>query len=110
VLDVNLTGAFLMTQSAGRVMRLRGSGVIVTLIHRTAPLVTGSARDESSARVEPRRNEAAFVASMQGLAAFTHQAARELNPYGIQVHLVDNVPGNVVASVFALLDPQVEEH
>jgi 3-oxoacyl-[acyl-carrier protein] reductase len=101
VLDVNLTGAFLMTQSAGRVMRVRGSGVIVTLIHRTAPLVTGSARDESSA--------AAFLASMQGLAAFTRQAARELNPYGIQVHLVENIPGNVVASVFALLDPQVEE-
>jgi len=91
VLDVNLTGAFLMTQSAGRVMRVRGSGMIVTLI-------TGSARDESS--------EAAFVASMQGLAAFTRQAARELNPYGIQVHLVENVPENVVKSVFALLDPQ----
>ncbi|HSK89108.1 MAG TPA: SDR family NAD(P)-dependent oxidoreductase [Anaerolineales bacterium] len=101
VLDVNLTGAFLMTQSAGRVMRLRGSGVIVTLLHRTAPLVTGSARDERSA--------AAFIASMQGLAAFTRQAARELSPYGIQVHLVENISGNVVASVFALLDPQVEE-
>jgi adenylosuccinate lyase len=29
VLDVNLTGVFLMTQSAGRVMRARGEGVIV---------------------------------------------------------------------------------
>jgi NAD(P)-dependent dehydrogenase (short-subunit alcohol dehydrogenase family) len=33
VLDVNLTGAFLMTQSAGRVMRERASGVIINLIH-----------------------------------------------------------------------------
>src|SRR5215208_1474096 len=32
VLDVNLTGAFLMTQSAGRVMRAQGAGVIINLI------------------------------------------------------------------------------
>ncbi len=94
VLDVNLTGAFLMTQSAGRVMRTRGSGVIINLI-------TESARDESS--------EAAFLASMQGLAAFTRQAARELSPYGIQVHLVKNSPEKVVEAVFALLDLQTEE-
>jgi 3-oxoacyl-[acyl-carrier protein] reductase len=93
VLDVNLTGAFLMTQSAGRVMRARASGVIINLI-------TGAARDESAA--------AAFLASMQGLAEFTHQAARELSPYGIQVYLVENVAENVVASVFALFDPQTE--
>jgi 3-oxoacyl-[acyl-carrier protein] reductase len=94
VLDVNLTGAFLMTQSVGRVMRARGSGVIVTL-------VTGSARDESS--------EAAFLASMQGLAALTRQAAREFHPHGIRVHLVENVSATVVESVFALLDGQMEK-
>ena len=64
VLDVNLTGAFLMTQSAGRVMRSRASGVIINLI-------TGSAREASSARTEPGRSEAAFLASMQGLAEIT---------------------------------------
>jgi len=94
VLDVNLTGAFLMTQAAGRVMRANASGVIINL-------VTGSARDESRA--------AAFVASMQGLAAFTLQAARELRPYGIQVHLVEDIPDKIVDSVFALLDVQMEE-
>ncbi len=99
VLDVNLTGAFLMTQSAGRVMRSRASGVIINLI-------TGSAREASSARTEPGRSEAAFLASMQGLAEFTRQAARELNPYGIQVYLIENSPENVVKNVFALLDPQ----
>lgn len=102
VLDVNLTGAFLMTQSAGRVMRSRASGVIINLI-------TGSAREASSARTEPSRSEAAFLASMQGLAEFTRQAARELNPDGIQVHLVENSPENVVKNVFALLDLQMEE-
>jgi 3-oxoacyl-[acyl-carrier protein] reductase len=94
VLDVNLTGAFLMIQSVGRVMRARGSGVILTL-------VTESARDESSAT--------AFLASMQGLAALTRQTAREFAPHGIQVHLVRNVPATIVESVFALLEGQVEK-
>jgi 3-oxoacyl-[acyl-carrier protein] reductase len=92
VLDVNLTGAFLMTQSAGRLMRTRASGVIINL-------VTASALDES-------RSEAAFLASMQGLAGFTRQAARELNPYGIQVYQIENVSEKIVERVFALLDPQ----
>lgn len=94
VLDVNLTGAFLMTQSVGRVMRMQGSG---TIIH----LVTGSARDEG--------NEAAFVASMQGLAGFARQARHELAPHGIQVHLVENVQEKIVESVFARLDLPMEE-
>jgi NAD(P)-dependent dehydrogenase (short-subunit alcohol dehydrogenase family) len=93
VLDVNLTGAFLMTQSVGRVMRARGSGVIINL-------VTGSARDESA--------EAAYLASMQGLAEFTRQAARELSPYGIRVYLVENVAEKVVERVLALFDRQTE--
>lgn len=87
-LDVNLTGAFLMTQSAGRVMRNQGSGVIVNLVTRNQ---------------ESAGYEAAFVASMQGLAGFTSQAARELSPYGIRVHLVET--GNdIVEKVIALLE------
>jgi len=89
VLDVNLTGAFLMTQSVGRVMREQGSGVIINL-------VTGPSRNEKS--------EAAFVASMQGLAAFTHQAARELSPHGIQVHRFENDGEKTVRDVLALLE------
>ncbi len=101
VLDVNLTGAFLMTQSAGRVMRTRGSGVIINLVHRTAARVTESARDES--------REAAFLASMRALDEFTRQAQREFVPHGIQVYLVENVPEKIVERVFALLDQQVEK-
>jgi len=91
VLDVNLTGAFLMTQSVGRVMREQGSGVIINL-------VTGASRDEKS--------EAAFIASMQGLDAFTHQAARELSPHGIRVHRVENDGEKTVRDVLALLEEQ----
>ena len=88
VLDVNLTGAFLMTQSAGRVMRAKGQGTIINLI-------TGSVRDENRG--------AAFVASMSGLGGFTQQAARELSPYGIRVHAVENTASDVIETVFALL-------
>ncbi len=94
VLDVNLTGAFLMTQSIGRVMRAKGGGVIINLITETT-------RDD--------KNGAAFVASMEALRGFTAQAARELNPYGIQVYGVKNDRDTVVETVFALLTKQKEE-
>lgn len=94
VLDVNLTGAFLMTQSVGRLMRTQGSGVIINLI-------TEATRDENT--------EAAFIASMSGLEGLTRQAARELGPHGIQVYLVKNSSETIVEDVFGLLDLQMEE-
>jgi NAD(P)-dependent dehydrogenase (short-subunit alcohol dehydrogenase family) len=100
VLDVNLTGAFLMIQSVGRVMRAspprgaKGSGVIINLI---------------TVRQEQAEGEAAFVASMRGLDELTHQAARELSPYGIQVYAVENMSEKIIEIVFALLDLQTEE-
>lgn len=88
VLDVNLTGAFLMTQSVGRVMRAGGRGVIINLITAT--------RAEAG-------NDAAFVASMSGLNGFTLQAARELSPYGIRVHAVESGGNDIANKVFPLL-------
>jgi NAD(P)-dependent dehydrogenase (short-subunit alcohol dehydrogenase family) len=119
VLDVNLTGAFLMTQSTGRVMRAQGSGVIINLL-------TGSTSDGGSeaffVRGTPAKStrdypgtarqgkySAALVASMSGLEAFTHQAARELAPYGVQVHAVKSSSEKIVETVFALLDVRMEE-
>jgi len=96
VMDVNLTGAFLMIQSVGRVMREQGSGVIINLI--TAP-----DSEVQHALAEPRGSEAAFVASMNGLEGLTHAAARELNPYGIRVYAVENAGDKIVEDVFALL-------
>ena len=89
VLDVNLTGVFLMTQSAGRVMKAKGGGVIINL-------VTASVGDE--------KQEAAFVASMSGLAGFTRQATRELSQYGIHIYAVENTRDTIIASVFALFE------
>ena len=104
VLDVNLTGVFLMTQSAGHMMREKGGGVtpLASLKDSTGAngviinLVTESVRDE--------KREAAFVASMSGLTGFTHRAARELSPYGIHVYAVENTRDTIIASVFALFE------
>ena len=94
VLDVNLTGAFLMIQSAGRVMRAQGSGVILNLI-------TEAARDKGKA--------AAFSASMAGLRGLTAQAARELSQDGIQVVAIETRSEKIVETVFSLLSLQTEE-
>jgi 3-oxoacyl-[acyl-carrier protein] reductase len=93
-LDVNLTGAFLMVQSVGRLMRAQGSGVIINLI-------TESTRDGNT--------EVAFIASMNGLDGLTRQAAREFAPYGIQVYSVENISEKIVERVLAVLNVQMEE-
>jgi NAD(P)-dependent dehydrogenase (short-subunit alcohol dehydrogenase family) len=86
----------LTTQSVGRVMRVQGSGTIINLI-------THSPHTKST------EAKAAFLASMSGLDGFTHQAARELRPYGIHVYAVEDTQETVVETIFALLDVQVEE-
>lgn len=90
VLDVNLTGAFLMIQSAGRIMRANGAGVIINLI---------------TARNDRAEGEAAFLASMQGLDGLTRLATQELSRYGIHVYAVENHADTVVERVFSLLGP-----
>jgi 3-oxoacyl-[acyl-carrier protein] reductase len=87
VLDVNLTGTFLMTQSTGRLMRVRGEGVIINLLTTNIPGMKAGA---------------SFIATMSGLEGFTRQAAAELNPYGIHVHAVEN-DSEVINRVMALL-------
>lgn len=69
-IDVNLTGAFLMSQSAGRVMRGKGSGVILNLVAGTG---------------EREKEAGAYFAGKAGLAELSRQLARELNPYGVRV-------------------------
>jgi NAD(P)-dependent dehydrogenase (short-subunit alcohol dehydrogenase family) len=89
VLDVNLTGAFLMMQSVGRVMRAQGQGVIINLITGT-----GEGSDKEAG---------AYQVSMAGLLALTRSAARELSPHGIRVNgLVDVRHDKIVDAVFDL--------
>jgi 3-oxoacyl-[acyl-carrier protein] reductase len=88
VLDVNLTGAFLMLQSAGRTMRAQGGGVIIHLVPEPGPGADG-----------PR---AAYLASLSGLREFTRQAASELAPHGVRVHAVDPAQADLAGVVIAL--------
>ena len=99
VMDVNLTGTFLMIQSVGRVMRAQGSGVIINLITEPDSRVQNARADDR----REGRSEAAFVASMHGLRGLTLEAARELDPYGIRVYAVENRGDKIVEDVFALL-------
>jgi len=74
-LDVNLTGTFLMTQSVGRVMRAKGSGVIVCLGAGTS---------------EKAKEAGAYLTSKAAVSEFAHQADRELSRHGVRVHAVDS--------------------
>ena len=72
VLDVNLTGVFLMMQTVGRIMRAGEGGVIINL----ASLAEGTVTLERSA----------YTASLYGMVGLTRQASRELFAHNIRVH------------------------
>ncbi len=78
-LDVNLTGAFLALQSAGRMMRPLGGGAILNLIE-----TPGSPECQS-----------AWRASQNGLAALTLAAAQEFRAYNIRVNAILLSPASV---------------
>jgi len=85
-LDVNLTGAFLLIQSVGRVMREKGKGEILTIV------------TESSQGTDA----AAYLSSMAGLAKLSRQAGLELSPHGIRVSTVEN-SADVIGNVMSML-------
>lgn len=70
--EVNLTGAFLLTQSVGRIMKERGRGVIIHV----------------GERPKTPDMRAAYFSSKAGLAALAAVAAYELSEMGICVHHV----------------------
>jgi NAD(P)-dependent dehydrogenase (short-subunit alcohol dehydrogenase family) len=71
-LDVNLNGAFLLTQSAGRIMQEKGGGVILHV----------------GERAKGPEKRAAYFTSKAGLAALSALAAYELSEVGIRVYHV----------------------
>jgi NAD(P)-dependent dehydrogenase (short-subunit alcohol dehydrogenase family) len=86
-LDVNLSGAFLLTQSAGRIMKEKGGGVIVHV----------------GERPKGRERRAAYFTSKAGLAALSALAAYELSEAGIRVyHVQPEETGDVVRHILEL--------
>ena len=104
VMDVNLTGTFLMTQSVGRVMREKGGGVTPLASLKDSMGASGVIINLVAESVRDERSEAAYVASMSGLEGFTRQAARELSQYGIHVYAVENTGATIMASIFAMFE------
>ena len=88
-LDVNLTGAFLMMQSVGRVMSAKGGGRILNLV---AGPTEGGVKEAG-----------AYFASKAGLAELSKQADVELSPHGVRVIAVEN-SADVVNRIFLLLE------
>jgi len=88
VYDVNITGAFLVTQSVARVMRGKGGGVILNLV------------EEAGKGAE---KEAAYYSSLASLTKLSELAAQEFNPFGIKVFAVERSK-DLVRAVFEKLE------
>jgi 3-oxoacyl-[acyl-carrier protein] reductase len=84
-LDVNLTGAFLLTQSAGRIMKEKGRGIIFHVGERA----TGPER------------RAAYCASKAGLVKMIRVAAEEFARYNIKVGIMDNDDSDLVEKILS---------
>lgn len=83
VVDVNLTGGFLVLKHAGRVLGEGGSVVSLTSLNAR----------------QPGTGMAAYCAAKAGLAMLTQVAALELGPRGVRVNAVS--PGLVVTPLTA---------
>jgi len=86
VLDVNLTGTFIVTQAVAKRMVSRGSGSIVNVTSLNA--------------VAPSPDAGAYPASKAAIALLTQQFALALGPHGIRVNAV--APGFIDAGMSAL--------
>lgn len=73
VMNVNLKGTFLVTQTVARGMKEQGGGLIVNL---------GGTLTQNAVH-------GAFVSSKAGLVGLTQECAKEFAPYNIRVELVD---------------------
>jgi meso-butanediol dehydrogenase / (S,S)-butanediol dehydrogenase / diacetyl reductase len=85
-LDVNLSGAFLLTQSAARILREKDGGVILHMLEKAG---------------EPTRR-AAYLASKAGLAAMVKAAALEFANDHVKVGLLNPNSSHLSQDMLAL--------
>ena len=90
VIDTNLTGTFLCSQAAARMMMPRKSGSIIN-IASIAGLVGRDRRMYEGLDMRP--NLVDYAACKAGILGFTRDAAADLAPYGIRVNSI--CPGGI---------------
>lgn len=99
VLDINLTGAFLFCQAAGRKMIAQGGGSIVN-VASIAGMVAMPGSIPS----------AGYAASKGGLLALTRELAAKWAPHGIRVNAIAPgfFPSRMTEKVLERIGPEVE--
>jgi NAD(P)-dependent dehydrogenase (short-subunit alcohol dehydrogenase family) len=92
IIDVNLTGVFLCTQEAGRIMARARGGTVIAMASTNA--------------FQVEENLAHYNTSKGGVVAFVRSAALDLAHYGIRVNAV--APGVVLTRLSAWITAQPE--
>lgn len=82
IIDVNLSGAFLCSLLAARIMARRGIGSIINM--------------SSGGATRAHRGNVAYDAAKGGIEAMTRAMALDLGPYGVRVNAL--VPGSIDTS------------
>ncbi len=93
VINVNLTGVFLTSQAAGRVMIKKGSGSIINTASMSGHIVN-----------DPQR-QCAYNASKAGVIMLTKSLAVEWAPYNVRVNCIS--PGYIATNMTKKEDPLV---
>ena len=91
IIDVNLTGHFLCSHVAARMMAKAGGGCIINM--------------SSGGATRAHRAFTAYDATKGGIEALTRAMALDLGPYGIRVNAL--MPGSIDTSGLSLDDRQV---
>ncbi len=102
VLDINLTGAFLFAQRAGRIMLARGDGAIIN-VASVAGLVGTEPASPSTI---------GYTASKGGLISMTRELAARWGPRGIRVNAIapGYFPSRMTEKVLPLVEKAYCEH
>jgi 2-deoxy-D-gluconate 3-dehydrogenase len=92
-IDVNLTGAFLCSQSAGRVMAERGSGAIVNIASTYGIVAPDQRLYDTGDPGRPFYKPASYAVTTAGIAQLTRYLASYWGRLGIRVNTL--TPGGV---------------